>query len=78
MERPDVGEQPCERRTVSVLGATVHHAYLSPEYGAHEAVWQSAERNVLLLVKPAPWTNMEWFERFLTISLRNAAPSREV
>ena len=56
----------------------MHQAYLSPEYGAHEAVWQSSGLNILLLVKPAPWTNMEWFERFLTISLTNAAPSREV
>ena len=71
-------EQPCEHRTVSILGTTVHRAYLSAEYGPHEAVWQSAGRNILLLVKPAPWTNMEWFERFLTISLRNAARSRQV
>lgn len=53
--------QPC---TV-VESRGVHHAYGDARYGPHEAVWHTDGLNVMLLAKPAPWTDRFWFERVL-------------
>jgi hypothetical protein len=58
---PPVPEgQPCEVRE-----GEVHTAHGDPRYGPHEAVWQQDGLNVMLLAKPAPWTDRFWFDRVL-------------
>jgi hypothetical protein len=57
---PALEGQPCQVRT-----GAVHYAYGDPRYGPHEAVWQAGGWNVMLLAKPAPWTDRWWFERLL-------------
>ena len=62
---PTLDDQPCTSREIEVSGNRVQHAYASPQYGPHEAVWRSRGVNVLLLVKPAEWTDLAWFEALL-------------
>ncbi len=58
---PPVPEgQPCEVRE-----GEVHTAHGDARYGPHEAVWQKDGLNVMLLAKPAPWTDRFWFDRLL-------------
>jgi hypothetical protein len=59
---PPVPEgQPC-----TVEQGDVHCAHGDPRYGPHEAVWQRDGLNVMLLAKPAPWTDRYWFARLLS------------
>jgi hypothetical protein len=64
---PPVREQrqPCSSRVLRVKDHDVHHAYLDERYGQHEAVWQKDGLNIMLIVKPATWTNMAWFDNLL-------------
>jgi hypothetical protein len=64
---PETEGQPC---TVVRL-RDVHYAFGDPRYGPHEAVWQQDGLNVMLLAKPAPFTDRYWF----TASLSSLAPS---
>jgi hypothetical protein len=57
---PTLEGQPCR-----VQPGGIHYAYDDPRYGPHEAVWQADGLNVMLLAKPAPWTDRYWFERLL-------------
>jgi len=68
---PPVSEgQPC-----TVREGDVYYAYGHPRYGPHEAVWQQDGLNVMLLAKPAPWTDHYWFERVLADMGVSLAPS---
>ncbi len=58
---PALEGPPC-----TVHQSDVHYAYGNARYGPHEAVWQADGLNVMLLAKPAPWTDRFWFERVLT------------
>ncbi len=53
--------QPC-----TVEQGDVNWAYGDPRFGPHEAVWQRDGLNVMLLSKPAPWTDRFWFSRLLS------------
>jgi hypothetical protein len=56
---------PCSSRVLSMGGLDVYHAYHDERYGQHEAVWQKDGLNLMLIVKPAVWTNMAWFAGLL-------------
>jgi hypothetical protein len=56
---------PCSSRVLSINGLDVYHAYHDERYGQHEAVWQKNGLNIMLIVKPALWTNAEWFANLL-------------
>jgi hypothetical protein len=56
---------PCSSRVLSVNGLDVYHAYHDERYGQHEAIWQKHDLNIMLIVKPAVWTDMTWFSRLL-------------
>ncbi len=57
---PSLEGPPCQVRQ-----GDVHYAYGDARYGPHEAVWQQDGWNVMLLAKPAPWTDRFWFDRLL-------------
>ena len=61
---PQLDDQRCESQEFEVAGRQIYHAYLLGEYGPHEAIWKSSDNKyiVLMLVKPAPWTNISWFK----------------
>jgi hypothetical protein len=59
-----VAEQPCTQRTFMCAQHRIHHAYREPAFGPHELVFQCDGLNVMVLVKPAEWTDMAWLERF--------------
>jgi hypothetical protein len=56
---------PASSQVLRVNGLDVHHAYHDERYGQHEAVWQKHGHNMMLIVKPAVWTDMNWFNRLL-------------
>jgi hypothetical protein len=56
---------PCLSHVLRVNGLDVYHAYHDERYGQHEAVWQKHGLNIMLIVKPAVWTDMTWFSRLL-------------
>lgn len=62
---PRVDLQPCTTRLLNVCGREVHHAFLTERYGPHEAVWQANSQNFMLLTKPSPETDSNWFGRLL-------------
>jgi hypothetical protein len=62
---PSVDEQPCWSQLRKVQGRDVYHAYLDDRYGQHEAVWQRGPLTILLIVRPAVWTDTAWFLRML-------------
>lgn len=62
---PKLGDQSCNSCIVDIKGTKVFHASLTEMFGPHEAIWQQGEHNFLLLTKPAPWTDGEWFFKVL-------------
>lgn len=56
---------PASSHVMRVNGLDVHHAYQDERYGQHEAVWQKRGLNIMLIVKPAVWTDMTWFSTLL-------------
>jgi hypothetical protein len=65
----EVDRQPCSTETASLKGREVHYAFLDQRFGQFEAIWQQDETIVMLMVKPAPWTNKDWFLRLLHATL---------
>jgi hypothetical protein len=63
---PVLEGQPCSCECLEFDGRQVHHAYEDARYGPHDAVWQTGGQNVMLLAKPAPWTDRFWFARVLS------------
>lgn len=53
--------QRCHLRSFSLSGRNIVHACADADYGQHEAVWQAADRNVMLIAKPQKWTTVSWF-----------------
>ena len=41
---PKIDRQPCRHHAIRLNGSTVWHAWLTLEYGQHEAVWRDATR----------------------------------
>jgi hypothetical protein len=62
---PPLDDQICHCRNRLIGKRVVHHAFLSSQFGPHEAVWAGEEGAHLLLVKPATWTAIEWFDQLL-------------
>lgn len=56
---------PSSSHVLRVNGLDVYHAYHDGRYGQHEAVWQKHGLNIMLIVKPAAWTDMNWFGNLL-------------
>lgn len=57
--------QACRDRVVEIAGRAVHHAFVDPRYGQHEAVWRADGLVFMLIVKPTGKTSTEWFEAVL-------------
>ena len=70
---PKPDDQDCDREELSIKGLSVHYAYADARYGSHEAVFASADHAYILLVKPRPETDREWFLKTLT-ALINRTP----
>jgi hypothetical protein len=66
---PKIDRQPCRHDAIRLNGSTVWHAWLTPEYGQHEAVWRDAQRMYMLMCKPAPWTGPDFFRRLVETPL---------
>jgi hypothetical protein len=62
---PSVDEQPCWSQLRKVKSQLVYHAYLSDRYGQHEGVWRRGTLTIMLIVRPAIWTDTDWFLRLL-------------
>jgi hypothetical protein len=62
---PSVDEQPCWSQLRKLRGRDVYHAYLDDRYGQHEALWQRGTLTIMLIVRPAVWTDTAWFLRLL-------------
>lgn len=62
---PKLGDQVCTKRIFKKGDHDIHHAYLYEEVGPHEAIWHDHGFVVLLLVKPAKWTSLTWFEQLI-------------
>jgi hypothetical protein len=58
---PVLDRQPCHSETISIAGKTVYYAFSNEDVGPHEVVYQAHGLNVMLLVKPAQYTNRSWF-----------------
>ncbi len=61
---PVLDEQECDTTILGAAGSAIHHARLE-EFGPHEAAWQHGNDNILLLCKPAAWTDATWFMHLL-------------
>jgi hypothetical protein len=61
---PVPDEQDCNTTVLGASESAIYHAYLE-ELGPHEAVWQEGGDNIILLCKPAAWTDLSWFKRLL-------------
>jgi hypothetical protein len=62
---PRLDLQPCSTEVRSIRGREVHCAFLTEQYGPHEAVWRANGRNFMLPTKPSLETNAEWFAELL-------------
>jgi hypothetical protein len=58
---PSLDQQPCSTETLHVGGREVHYAFADERWGPHEVVFQDRGQNVMLLVKPAAWSDRAWF-----------------
>jgi hypothetical protein len=58
---PVLDRQPCHNETISIAGKTVYYAFSNEDVGPHEVVYQAHGLKVMLLVKPAEYTNRSWF-----------------
>jgi hypothetical protein len=58
---PVLDRQPCRSETISIAGKTIYYAFSNEVVGPHEVVYQAHGLNVMLLVKPAEYTNRSWF-----------------
>jgi hypothetical protein len=56
---------PSSSDVLRVNGLDVYHAYHDERYGQHEAIWQKHGLNIMLIVKPATWTDLTWFSNLL-------------
>ncbi|MGB7926342.1 MAG: hypothetical protein WCF57_24085 [Pyrinomonadaceae bacterium] len=56
---------PSSSHLLRVNESDVYHAYHDERYGQHEAVWQKQGLTMMLIVKPAVWTDMAWFINLL-------------
>ncbi len=63
---PVLSNQECKYREYIYNGTTIYHTYLSEDYGMHGAAWTAHNRNIMLFVKPATWTNIKWFESLVS------------
>ena len=64
---PELGDQEC---LSTVLAAkqnhVVHYAHSKQfDFGQHELVFNVGHLNVLILVKPAPWTSQKWLQELV-------------
>ena len=57
---PKLGDQFCTSENLVIEGRSLSYAYLTKEFGPHEAIWVK-NKTYLILVKPMIWTTREWF-----------------
>jgi len=62
---PKLDDQICTSEIIDIKGIKVHRAFLTENYGSFEAVWQYGDLSILLLVKPATWTDKAWCDKLL-------------
>jgi hypothetical protein len=73
---PAPDRQPCQSEIISIAGKTVYYAFINEDVGPHEVVYQADGLNVMLLVKPAEYTNRSWFVDLLSRILGAGARDR--
>lgn len=62
---PKVDNQDCQYREFDCDRTTVYNSYLTEKYGMHGAAWKNQNGNFMLFVKPATWTNTQWFNKLV-------------
>lgn len=65
----EVDRQPCSTDVLHLRQREVPYAFLDARFGQHEVIFQRDDILVMLMVKPAPWTDREWFTKFLDLTL---------
>jgi len=63
---PGLDEQPCSSDIRPINGIAVYHAFRDARYGPHEIVWKEGNVVMMLLMKPAIWSDTEWFIKYMT------------
>ena len=64
---PEIGDQEC----ISTLLATkqnhvIHYAHSKRfDFGQHEVIFNLGRLNIIILVKPAPWTSQTWLHKLV-------------
>ncbi len=67
---PERSTQECRTDTGEREGHTAHRAWLTEDYGPHEACLRHRAGTVLVLAQPARWTDAAWFEKVIGQVLR--------
>ena len=63
---PILCKQECIHKSLCVNGSTYYYATSKNfEFGSHEIVFNKEPFNVMMIVKPAPWTSYEWIMELL-------------
>ncbi len=63
---PALGDQECHSKTFSIKDTTFYYATSAKfAFGSHEIVFNKDSLNCMLLIKPAPWTTMDWVMELL-------------
>ena len=52
-------------RQFKVGMSTIYHAFQDPRYGQHEAVLEHEYSRLVVIAKPGPLTDIEWFEHLV-------------
>ena len=65
----EVDRQPCSTDVLHVRGREVPHAFLDERFGQHEVIFERDDAVVMLMVKPHPGSDREWFTQFLDLTL---------
>lgn len=64
---PLLSDQECSHKTLSINGKTFYYATSKNfAFGSHEIIFDKEPFHLMLLIKPAPWTNFEWVMELLT------------
>lgn len=63
---PKLGDQVCKSQNLNINGLDIYHAYLDEQFGPHETIWRYNDKIMLLLIKPASWTTLKWFQQFIS------------
>lgn len=60
-----LGDQTCKTQVLDIKNNIVYHVCLKEERGPHEVIFRQKDSVILLLVKPASWTSIQWLHQLL-------------